>query len=341
MSRELSREFLKHRKYLLTHQDEAIHALFVRYTGVALDLVVLFKFIRTPTISNLAQVKKHYREEAIHDIILGFNRFITDAPTPTIPVTVYRGVIEPFHTKNSPIFSFKGPVSTSFNKNVSLKFAGSRCCLYELHIPAGVHWLYVASISQVTEEEEALIPSTYFFRIVGERVDEGKQVYVCEFSHIEDYKPPTVTYDIDEKAQGELNGEVNQTIRISIRLNDPINVIVQELHKNLIKRCRILDLPPHLAFDYILRELLKNTFDKKTTEILIQCPFLTTKVQKIQSVVRGYLSRKRSAQTRRSVSKTNDKSMTKSQTKSSSRSKSRSRSRSRSLNKKNSTPSAN
>jgi hypothetical protein len=133
-------------------------------------------YMRGQAVSNPEQVKEY---------VNNLNLALNNAPVTTKPMTVYRGVkfdnLPKYHKLKAGqlIDLFRDSFnSTSFNINVSSGgyFSDPSCCVFILHLPAGVKGLYVDKNSSVPGEGEFIMAPGPMFRVMKYKHDKVPKV---------------------------------------------------------------------------------------------------------------------------------------------------------------------
>jgi hypothetical protein len=122
-------------------------------------------FLRERRLDELTNSQKNKMENYARHL----NNIIKNkSPPSSKKVIVYRGA-EAMHAdwKNLELgaellFTNKGLISTTFNKNIALDFIENEdnCCLLILHLPRGTRGLYISEISVFNDfgEDEVILP---------------------------------------------------------------------------------------------------------------------------------------------------------------------------------------
>ena len=123
-------------------------------------------------------------EDTIKQHIDNINQALNNAPPTTKPLIVYRGMnfdITPklYNLKVGDIVDYFRDSfnSCSFNINVSSNsFAGSQCCVYVVHLPAGIKGLYVNTNSLNPSENEFILAPGPLFRVWKFKHEKSPQI---------------------------------------------------------------------------------------------------------------------------------------------------------------------
>lgn len=123
---------------------------------------------------NLGELNTRQKEQ-LRNYTVHLNNIINKAPRSTKDTIVYRGaeaMDEKWKRLNKGddlLFTQKGLISTSFNKDVALDFIedDSPCCLLVLRLPKNTKGLYISSQSAFSDldEDELLLPHGSRFRV--------------------------------------------------------------------------------------------------------------------------------------------------------------------------------
>jgi hypothetical protein len=145
-----------------------------QYTGG--ESLWINNFLREHNLGELNLPQK----EKLRNYTVHLNNIINKAPRSTTDTTVYRGA-EAMEDKwksmnkgDDLLFTQKGLISTSFNKQVALDFIedDSPCCLLVLRLPQNTKGLYISLESAFgdLEEDELLLPHGSRFRISSKKI---------------------------------------------------------------------------------------------------------------------------------------------------------------------------
>lgn len=175
----------QHQSYLKSMKDTPQYQSLLFYTGFSAKFVKFNEYIRRPSPKSYAAIGKN--DGNVKQFVDDLNAFILAAPKSASPIRVYRGTGDYEIPIENGKFVMKGFTGTSLNPETAAGFSYStKCCLYELEIPAGTPFLYLKSISKVPEEEEILLPSNAAFTFAGKKKIsiEGKSynIFVGKYS---------------------------------------------------------------------------------------------------------------------------------------------------------------
>ena len=141
------------------------------YTGG--ESLWINNFLRQRNLEQLTE--KQIEKLRLKSIYL--NKIIKKSPVSTKSTIVYRGgeaMQKSWRYLNKGddlIFTNKGIISTSFNKEIAIDFLeGSDCCLLVLYLPKGTKGLYISFNSLFNDEDELLLPHGSCF-IITDRTE--------------------------------------------------------------------------------------------------------------------------------------------------------------------------
>ena len=169
------RVFIESSKLLLTPNELTLLEL---YTGG--ESLWINNFLRDRKMDEMTKLQKQLMKK----YSINLNNLIRKSPPSKKNTTVYRGA-EAMDEKwknlkpgEELLFTQKGIISTTFNKNVAIDFIeeDSNCCLLVLRLPKGTRGLYISDISAFSdlEEDELLLPHGSMFKVIYKKINTFK-----------------------------------------------------------------------------------------------------------------------------------------------------------------------
>ena len=170
----------EHTAYIKTLKPEYIEAI-QQYTGTMSTPINNYLRGENDPMNPLHPSSEQQIKKYINDI----NQALNNAPPTTQDIVVYRGMkfdnLAKFHNLKvgQLIDIFRDNFnSCSFDLTVSsgVAFTGSQCCVFILHLPAGVKGLYVKQASLHQSEDEFILAPGPLFRVMKFKHEKNPQM---------------------------------------------------------------------------------------------------------------------------------------------------------------------